>query len=326
MKNPLGRAARGLGVLLASALALAACTIAQPTASDSSAGGGSIQPIEALKGAPIKVGSKEFDEQLLLGQIAIIALQAAGAAPQDQTNITGSDAVRNALTSGSIDLYYEYTGTAWASFLKKTEKVDDPKQLFEAVKAADQANNVTWWALSPANDTYAIAANGEAATKYGVKSISDVANLAKSDPAAATMCIGAEFAGRDDGLPGLLKAYGITVPSGNVKRVADAVVYTSVGAGKDCIFGSVASTDGRIPAQKLVVLEDDKKFFPVYNPAISIRADIATKYPDIEKVFTPLNEKLTSEVLLELNKQISVDGRKPDAVAREWLKAQGFIA
>src|SRR5215813_10338744 len=105
---------RSLAALaLVAATALGGCTISddsnQPAAPT---GGGSIKPIPQLKGVQIKVSSKEFDEQLLLGQIAIVALQAAGASPVDKTNITGSDNVRKALTTGAVDLYWEYTGTA----------------------------------------------------------------------------------------------------------------------------------------------------------------------------------------------------------------------
>ena len=92
-----------------------------------------------LSGAQLSVSSKEFDEQLLLGQIALVALQAAGASPQDKTNITGSSNVRQALTSGAVDLYWEYTGTAWISYLKQTKPIADPQAQYDAVKQADAA-------------------------------------------------------------------------------------------------------------------------------------------------------------------------------------------
>ncbi|WP_410638476.1 glycine betaine ABC transporter substrate-binding protein [Amycolatopsis sp. lyj-346] len=311
-------------VVLAAALA-AGCTIGKDQ-TGSEVGAGSIEKIDALAGAQIRVSSKEFDEQLLLGQIALVALQAAGASPQDKTNITGSSNVRQALTSGAVDLYWEYTGTAWISYLKRTEPIADAQAQYDAVKQADAANGVTWWARSPANDTYALAGNAAAIARTGVKTISDYAALVKRDPAAASTCMGPEFKSRDDGFPGLEKAYGFTLPAPQVHLLNDAVVYAGVGKGDTCGFGSVASTDGRVAGQNLTVLEDDKHFFPTYNPAIAIATGVAQKYPQLEQVFTPIAAKLDTATLTDLNKKVSVDGRKPGVVARDWLKSAGFIS
>lgn len=288
-------------------------------------GSGSIKPIPALSGAQITVSSKEFDEQLLLGQIALVALQAAGASPVDKTNITGSSNVRQALTSGAVDLYWEYTGTGWISYLKQTQAIPDPQAQYDAVKKADAANNITWWARSPANDTYALAVNPDAEKANPVQTISDYAALVQKNPAAASTCIGPEFKSRDDGFPGLEKTYGFTLPTEQAHLVNDAVIYPTVGKGDTCKFGEVTSTDGRVSAQHLTVLRDDKNFFPIYNPAITIRTPIADKYPQLEQLFAPIAAKLDSATLTELNKKVSVDGQKPNQVARDWLKSTGFI-
>jgi osmoprotectant transport system substrate-binding protein len=319
------RTYRSTVVALIGLLLLATGCTVEDEPSTSEAGSGSIEKVDALDGVEIAVGSKEFDEQLILGQIAVVALEAAGADPVDKTNITGTDAVRRALTTGEIDLYWEYTGTAWVSFLQQTEQVTDPEQLFDEVASLDAENDVTWWARAPGNDTYAIAANGEAAEQHGIETISDYAELAESDPQAASTCMGPEFNSRDDGFPGLSKTYGFELPEAQQHKVNDAVVYTEIGSGKTCSFGSVASTDGRIAAQDLVVLEDDKSFFPIYNPAITIRTEVAEEYPGLEEVFTPIAEALDDETLLSLNEQVSVEGAAPDKVAAEWMREQGFI-
>ncbi|WP_290061608.1 glycine betaine ABC transporter substrate-binding protein [Amycolatopsis solani] len=317
---------RTIAAVSALAVVLAAgCTIGKDQ-TGAQVGEGSIKKIDALSGAQIRVSSKEFDEQLLLGQIAVVALQAAGASPQDKTNITGSSNVRQALTSGAVDLYWEYTGTAWISYLKQTKPIADPQAQYDAVKQADAANNVTWWARSPANDTYALAGNPAAIAKTGVKTLSDYAALVKRDPAAASTCIGPEFKSRDDGFPGLEKTYGFDLPAPQEHLLNDAVIYPTVGKGDTCGFGEVASTDGRVAAQKLTVLEDDKHFFPTYNPAISIASGVAQKYPQLEQVFTPIAAKLDTATLTDLNKKVSVDGQKPAEVARDWLKSAGFIS
>lgn len=323
MHTPRRRLAATIALVAAAALA-AGCTVSDKK-SGGPASGGSIKKIDSLAGAQIKVSSKEFDEQLLLGQIALVALQAAGAKPVDKTNITGSTNVRKALTGGQVDLYWEYTGTAWVTYLKQTKVVSDPSALYDAVKKADAANGITWWARSPANDTYAIAVNKDALKKYGTKTLSDYAALAKKNPSAASTCIGPEFKSRDDGFPGVEKRYGFTLPSSQITTLGDAVIYPTAGKGGKCNFGEVASTDGRVASNNLTPLVDDKNFFPIYNPAITIRASVAKKYPGLEQVFASIAAKLDSATLTTLNKKVSVDGQKANAVARNWLRSEKFI-
>ena len=305
-------------------VALSGCTLNNAGDGDA-VESGSIQKIDALKGATIKVGSKDFDEQLLLGQIAIVALDAAGATTVDKTNIQGTNNTRKALTGGATDLYWEYTGTGWISFLKNTKPIGDSQKQFDAVAKADAANGVTWWDRAPANNTYALAQTQATLDKYGVKTLSDYAALAKKDPAAATMCVESEFQSRDDGFPGVEKLYGFKLASKYEHLLDTAVVYTELSKGGTCNFGEVFTTDGRVSSLKLNVVEDDKSFFPIYNPAITIRTDVAAKYPGIEALFKPIADKLTTDTLSALNKRVSVDGEKPRAVAEDWMRSEGFI-
>ena len=318
------RLALPTAIVAVGAVALSGCTVSKADAGDS-VESGSIKKVAALKGASIKVGSKDFDEQLLLGQVALVALQAAGATPVDKTNIQGSNNTRLALTGSDIDLYWEYTGTAWISYLKNTKPIDDSQKQFEAVAKADAAKGVTWWDRAPANNTYALAQTQATLDKYGVKTLSDYAALAKKDPAAATICLESEFQSRDDGFPGVEKAYDFKLPTKSEHLLDTAVVYTELNKGGTCNFGEVYTTDGRVASLKLNVIEDDKKFFPIYNPAISIRTDLTKKHPELEALFKPIADKLTTEKLLELNKAISVDGKKPRAVAEDWMRSEGFI-
>jgi osmoprotectant transport system substrate-binding protein len=304
---------------------LAGCTVDKKK-DTTAVGQGSIKKLDSLSGAKIRVSSKEFDEQLLLGQIAIIALQAAGADPVDKTDINGSNNVRRALTSGAVDLYWGYTGTDWISYLKHTQPIADPEKQFEAVQQADAKNGITWWDRAPANNTYAIAAKKSIIDKYHVKTLSDYAALAKKNPSAASICVESEFKNRDDGFPGLQKKYGFSLPGSNEHLLDTAVVYTALDKGDTCNFGEVYETDGRVSALHLTLLKDDKKFFPIYNPAISLRSSVAKKYPGIREVFKPIAAKLTTDTLASLNKKVSVDGQKPETVARDWLQKEGFIS
>ena len=158
-----------------------------------------------------------------------------------------------------------------------------------------------------------------------MKSLSDYAALVKANPTAASTCIGPEFKSRNDGYPGVEKTYGFTLPDAQQHLLDDAVIYPTVGKGQTCKFGEVASTDGRVSGQHLVVLRDDKSFFPVYNPAITIHTPVADKYPQLEQVFESIASKLDTATLTDLNKKVSVDGQKPNTVAHDWLKSNGFI-
>ena len=325
----MSRRNRDRRVLPAAILALVGVAVSGCTVSKDSAGevkSGSIQKIDALKGAKVTIGSKDFDEQLVLGQVAIVTLQAAGATPVDKTNIQGSNNTRLALTGGEIDLYWEYTGTAWISYLKKTEPIADSQKQYDAVVKADVSNGVTWWDRAPANNTYALAQTQATLKKYGVKTLSDYAALAKKDPAAASMCLESEFRSRDDGFPGVEKTYGFKLPNASKHVLDTAVVYTELSKkGAACNFGEVFTTDGRVASLKLDVIKDDKSFFPTYNPALAVRSTVATKYPGIEALFKPIAAKLTTEALKAMNKEVSVDGKKPRAVAEAWMKSEGFI-
>ncbi|HEY8527861.1 MAG TPA: glycine betaine ABC transporter substrate-binding protein [Acidimicrobiales bacterium] len=130
-----------------------------------------------LSGVSLTVGSKEFTEQLILGHITRLALEDAGADVSDQTGLVGSTASREALTSGEIDLYWEYLGTGWITYLENTEAIPDPQEQYEAVRDADAENGITWLPPAPFNNTYAIATTNEVAEEHGITQISDIAEL-----------------------------------------------------------------------------------------------------------------------------------------------------
>jgi osmoprotectant transport system substrate-binding protein len=319
------RPVRTIALLAGVSVLAGACGISKKDSTDKNLGGGSIKNT-TLKGASLTVGSKDFDEQLLLGQISIVALKAAGAKVKDKTNIQGTNNARKALTDGDIDLYWDYTGTGWIDFLKNTTPIEDPQKQFAATQKEDLAKNKIVWAdPAPANNTYALAAKQATLNKFKVKTLSDYAALAKKDPADATLCVESEFKSRDDGFPGVEKKYGFTLPGGDEKLMDTAVVYTTLDKGKDCNFGEVFETDGRVAGLNLKLITDDKKFFPIYNPAVTMTQAIDKKYPKIADVFKPIAAKLDTATLSALNKKVSVDGEKPNKVAQDWLKQEGFI-
>ncbi|WPO73500.1 glycine betaine ABC transporter substrate-binding protein [Streptomyces sp. KN37] len=311
-----------VGVLAAALLAGCGLTSGSPMVDDVRPG--SIGRGLPLKGADLTVASKEFTEQLILGAIMGIAFEAAGAEVLDRTGIQGSIGAREAVKSGDADAMYEYTGTAWITYQGNTEPIDDPHKQWQAVRDADLRNGVTWLPPATLNNTYALATNARNAAKYRTRTLSDVAALAKSDPKAVTLCVESEFASREDGLPGMQKEYGMSVPAADITKMDTGIIYTQVSKGT-CTYGEVFTTDGRIKAMNLTTMEDDKRFFPNYNAAPEINSKSLEKYPQMAEILAPITKKLNNAVARELNSKVDVEGQDPHEVAKDWLIAEGFV-
>lgn len=279
---------------------------------------------EPLKGAHLTVTSKEFTEQLILGAMMGIAFEAAGADVLDRTGIQGSIGAREAVKSGDADGMYEYTGTAWITYLGNSKPITDPLKQWQAVRDADLKNGITWLPPSALNNTYALAMNQANFKKYGTKTLSEVAALAKKNPGAVTLCVESEFANRADGLPGMEKAYGMNLPAKNITQMDTGIIYTQVKKGS-CTYGEVFTTDGRIKSMNLAVMADNKKFFPNYNAAPEINTKALKKWPAIAKVLDPVTKKLNNTVARTLNAKVDVDGEDPHQVALDWMKAEGLV-
>lgn len=308
------------------ALALATTAAGCSLSTTSNAKAGSLAHGASLKGATFTVGSKEFTEQEVLCHITSLALRSAGATTHEKCGLSGSNTVRTALTSGDIDMYWEYTGTAWISYLKQTKPITDPTQQYQAVAQQDLAkNHVKWLTMAPFNNTYALAVKTGTAQQLGVKTLSDYAKLVHTDPAKASLCVASEFVGRNDGLPGLEKAYGFKVPTKDLATLQEGAIYNAVSKGKPCNFGEAFVTDGRIKGLGLTVLDDDKHFFPVYNPALTVRDSVYSAHPGIAKIIAPISQALTTPVMQELNTEVDIKGEDPAQVAKSWLQSKGFI-
>ena len=311
-------------------LSLAGCNSlsATPGGATDNAGGlcGGVKPgsvdSQALKGVTVKVGSKEFDEQLVLGQLTLAMMCAAGADGVDETNTKGSTQAREKLIRGGSDVYWDYNGTGWINYLGNDKPIlDATKQTAATAKQDLKENKLVWGPAAPFNNTYAFATTEDFASKNNIKTDSDMAAYIKSNP-KSNVCVESEFAARPDGYPGFKKAYGVT--GGNLKSLGTGVVYPQTAKGA-CDFGEVFTTDGRIGALKLVVLQDDKKFFPLYNGVVVERQKFVKDHPEVQKVLEPLAKVLTTSAMQDLNTKVSADGQPPDKVAQDFLKSEGFI-
>jgi osmoprotectant transport system substrate-binding protein len=329
MRSP-SRRATILVAALSLGTSLAGCGLQSATTVTSEAAPAAIRPIEAVEGEPITVGTKNFTEALILGKVAVIALQVAGFDVTDRSGIPGAAPARAAMTGGEVHMQWEYTGTGWLNYLGMPEGIPDQQEQWRAVKEADAENGMTWLPPAEANNTYAFAVRSEAVGELGgVATLSDVAALPVEQ---RTFCVESEFATRSDGFEPMLEAYGIPfgdpqgVPRENVSILDTGAVYTATDGGDTCNFGEVFTTDGRIASLDLTVLADDRGYFPAYNIAPVVLTETLEKHPEIADVFAEITPLLTDEVMIELNGRVDVDGEDPADVALDWMVSEGLVA
>jgi osmoprotectant transport system substrate-binding protein len=275
-----------------------------------------------LDGATVAVGSKNFTEQIILGKMAVILMESAGASTEDLTNVPGSQTVRQAMLEGIMDFQWEYTGTAWITYLGNVDPIPDEQAQYEAVRDADAANGMVWTQPSELNNTYAMAVTRERSEELGITAMSDLQGL---DDSEMTFCLDAEFAARNDGFEPMLEHYGLPPVPNDRRRLMDLGAIYQATANGECTFGEVFATDGRIPALDLVVLEDDRAYFPRYNLSGVINAELYEEYPQIVELIDPLTQRLDNETMALLNQRVDVDGMEPAQVAWDFLVEEGFV-
>lgn len=285
-------------------------------------------PMNLFAGAAVNVASKGFTEQVILGKIMVNLLKDRGIPVKDRTSLGGTMVCREALVQGQIDVYMEYTGTAWMSFFKKKEMIRDSIGLYQKVKTIDAANGLIWLAPAKFNNTYAIVMAAKKADALGIKTLSDWAAWSKKNTGKMTLASNAEFYARPDGFKGMMAYYGLTfgteIPDANVKKMETPLCKKAV-RDKQVLSGMAFATDGEIKGYNLIALADDKSFFPIYNPAPVVRKAILDQYPEIRFILGEIGASLDTETMTRLNYRVNVNGEKPDSVAKSWLRGVGLI-
>jgi len=279
-----------------------------------------------LSGVDVRVGTKDFTEMLLLGEIARIMLEEAGANVEYTPDLPSPAGARDAMLAGEIDVTWEYTGTAWINYLENDEPINDPMEQFDAVAEQDlEENGIYWSPPAPFDDTYGIAYRAEAEEDFGIETMSDLAAFVTENPDQATLCLDNSFGARNDGLPAVEEIYGFTWPEDQQFVSEFGVIYTSTDQGNPCNFGEVFTTDGRITSLDLKLVEDDQNAFISYLSSLTMPQEFNEEHPEIGELFAQVGEPLTEEEMTALNARVDVDGEFEDDVAREWLVQQGFI-
>lgn len=282
-----------------------------------------------LGGGSVKVSSKRFTEQEVLGYIAYEALSAnTDLTINDQVGLGGTTTNFRALDTGEVQLYWEYTGTAWQTLPPQHDTViSDPKKLYRKVKAEfKQKHGLTFLQRAELNNTYVILANPDWVKKTGVKTLSDFADFLKNDGSNLTVALNAEFQSRADGWPGLSKHYGFADDLGNVtvNNIGSGLLYQVIGNGSADV-GVGFNTDPRIIQFNLHVLDDDKGYFPVYNAAPLVNSETLENHPSIRPPLNEASNGLTTDVMRRLNRQVAIEKKNPQTVAKEYLQRKEVI-
>ncbi|MGG0239720.1 ABC transporter permease/substrate-binding protein [Bacillus rhizoplanae] len=227
--------------------------------------------------------------------------------------------VFEALKSGEIDIYPEFTGTALSTFVKEEPKSTDRQEVYEQARnGLEQKYNMKLLKPMKYNNTYALAVPKQIAEQYNIKTISDLKNVSSQMKAGFTL----EFADREDGYKGIQKLYNIQFP--NLKTMEPKLRYSAVQSGDVNVIDAY-STDSELQQYGLQVLEDDRGLFPPYQGAPLLREETLKKYPEIEKSLNKLAGKITDEEMRKMNYEVNVEGKAAENVAHEFLQKEGLL-
>jgi osmoprotectant transport system substrate-binding protein len=276
-------------------------------------------------GSTIVVGSKDFTENILLGQMLVIALEEAGIPVEDRTNLGGTVVNRDALLAGEINVYPEYNGTGWTVHLEQEDPSFDRDVLYSVVAEKDLADNgIRWVGHSPFNNTYGFASSPAATAANGGElfTFQTMAQYMQDNPDAVA-CMESEFPDRPDGLVLWEDHVGWEMPEDQQVILETGVVYTETG-NDNCDFGEVFTTDGRIDGLNLGLVQDPGVMI-LYNLSFTFRDEVlADADPQVAEIAESIVNSLDNETMVGLNYEVDINGREYADVAREYLQTLGL--
>ena len=265
----------------------------------------------------LRVGSKNFTEQFVLGELYAQALEAAGIKVEKKLNLGGTLIAHKALEEGQIDFYPEYTGTMLLAVLK-AEPMTDARAVYDIVKADYAKRGLVLLNQANVNNAYVMVVRQDTAAKYKLETLSDLAREAKS----LTLGAGPEFRDRKDGLPGLKAKYGIEFKED--LQMAIGLRYNALKGDQVQVVNGYA-TDGMIAALKLKRLKDDKTLWPPYFVVPVVRKAALDANPKVGEVLNRVSALLDEASMAALNFEVDGDKQEPRDVAHNFLKAKGLL-
>ena len=263
-------------------------------------------------GRPLRIGSKNFSEQVILGEIAAQGLEARGVHVDRRLNLGGTFVCHQALKAGELDIYPEYTGTAFTAILAR-KPVSNPELVrAEVAREYRKRWNLVWSPPLGFENTFALVMRRDDAARLHISKISDLAAHPEIRPG-----FGYEFLEREDGFPGLARTYGLRFTRRPVQMDL-GLLYQALASRKvDLVAGN--STDGLIDAIGGIVLEDDRRYFPPYEAAFVLGAEV-WKRPEVRAFFESLAGTINPATMRKMNAAVDKDKRRPEDVAREFLR------
>jgi osmoprotectant transport system substrate-binding protein len=267
----------------------------------------------------LRIGARVFTEQTMLAELTAQYLRTKNYDVQI-TGGLGSNLARSAHESGQLDLLWEYTGVSLVAYNHVDEKLDS-EQTYARVKELDAKKGLVWLSPSKFNNTYALALPKKIADQYPqVSTMSDLTQVLKAEADQKHLvALDTEFANRSDGLVGMVKHYDMNLGRENTRQMDAGLVYTALRNGQ-VFAGLVYTTDGRLNAFQLKVLQDDKHYFPDYTAAPVIRMAYLDQHPDLAGLLKPLADLLDDATMRALNARVDVDHESPSSVAADFLR------
>jgi len=272
-----------------------------------------------LKGRTVRIASKNFTEQLILGEIvAQLIEQNTDIAVDRRFNLGGTMICHEALTGGEIDIYPEYVGTALTAILGEEAHLSAGESYSVVRDTYEERFGCTWLKPFGFENTYALAVSKELAQRRGLVSISDLV------PIASTLRAGfpSEFMERPDGYPGLRSTYYLAFSE--IRDLDPSLMYQALASGELDVI-SAFSTDGRIKTYDLTLLEDDRSFFPPYQAALVVREDLFRRFPDLRPLMRGLSGRIDTKTMQPLNGLVDEEHQTPADAAMWFLGERGLI-
>ncbi|WP_085720774.1 glycine betaine ABC transporter substrate-binding protein [Pseudomonas sp. B22(2017)] len=268
----------------------------------------------------VRIGARVFTEQTVLAEITAQYLRANGFDVRVTSGL-GSNIARQAQETGQLDLMWEYTGVSLVSYNHIDERMPSAEATYAKVKALDAKKDLIWLTPSKFSNTYALGLPRQVAEAYPqINSISDLNQVLRDESHRNHLvALDTEFANRPDGLVGLKAMYDLQVGRANIRQMDAGLVYTAM-HNNQVFAGLVYTTDGRLNAFNLKLLEDDKHYFPDYTAAPVVRKQVLDANPQLAGLLKPLAEQLDDETMRQLNAKVDVEHQNPTKVAAAFLR------
>jgi osmoprotectant transport system substrate-binding protein len=278
---------------------------------------------------PIDIGTKNFTEQFVVGNLMAVLLEDRGYDVKLNTGMS-STVLREAMENGSLDLCMDYTGTQWLSYTGHEFKGESPEEMYEKTKLSDAERGLIWLDPIWCNNTYAIAVKRKFSEENNIKTLSDFANYVNEKGGDVPFASDFEFYSRPDGILGLQLHYGFAFKPDAIVTVLPGLTFEQLVRDRS-VAAMVFGTDANVVKYDLVVLQDDKNFWPPYDLAPYLRKEVLDANPDLEGVLNELVGAFPDDPagarreMTQLNAKVDIDLMEPEEAAAQWLKEKGLI-